>query len=97
MGEGKAARVAGAAVTLRSDTLPERGKGGAEARRGPSQGRGGAVPGRTPAQRGRRMASSLAEMAGLPRGKRTGPIHPSRPRKPAWGRCSRPPSASVSP
>ena len=34
VGEGKAARVAGAAVTLRSDTLPERGKGGAEARAG---------------------------------------------------------------
>ena len=84
MGEGKAARVAGAAVTLRSDTLPERGKGGAG-------------PGPTPAQRGRRLASSPAEMAGLPGGERTGPIHPSRPRKPAWGRCSKPPSTSVSP
>ena len=49
-------------------TLPERGQGGPEARRDPPQGRGGAGPGRTPAQCGRGMASSLAEMAGLPGG-----------------------------
>ena len=60
-------------------TLPERGQGGPEARREPPQGRGGAGPGRTPAQRGRSMASSLAEMAGLPGGDApAGCTHPAR-------------------
>ena len=78
MGEGKDARVAGASVTYAAHTLPERGKGGPEARRDPPQGRGGAGAGRTPDQCGRGMASSLAEMAGIPgRDAPAGCTHPA--------------------
>ena len=75
----KAARVARRRGYLRSHTLPERGKGGAEARRDTPQGRGGAGPGPTPDQCRRGMASSLAEMAGLLGGNApAGFTHPAR-------------------
>ena len=83
MGEGKAARVAGAAVTH------------------------AAIRYRNAAKAARARAGILLSAAAawhppwlkwrVSLGDRTGRIHPSLPRKPAWGRCSKPPNTSVSP
>ena len=66
--EGKDARVAGASVAHAAIRYRNAAKAVRKRGREPPQGRGGAGPGRNPAQRGRGVASALAEMAGLPGG-----------------------------
>ena len=94
--EGKDARVAGASVTYAA--IRYRNAAKATRKRGQS-------PLKDEVARARAGLLLSAAAAWHPLwlkwraslGERTCQIHPSRRRKPAWGRCSRPPSASVSP
>ena len=96
VGEGKADRVAGAAVTHAAI----RYRNAAKAAR-----KRGEIPLKDEAARARAGLLLSTAAAWHPPwlkwrvslGDRTGRIHPSLPRKPAWGRYSRPPSTSVSP
>ena len=94
--EGKAARVAGASVTYAA--IRYRNAAKAARKRGES-------PLRDEVARARAGLLLSAAAAWHPLwlkwraslGETHLPDHPSRRRKAAWGRCSRPPSASVSP